>query len=233
MRRVCVTRPGSSFAYRLVMLRAAHEKARPAHRPGFRLPAGLIRVAGARRQAWRGRLGRERVHKRKAETESFGTHVVVQRCQRHKREHAVRYLPTTLQPARRRKLQAAYAEPTPAAAPAALSRLHRELRLVNASAAAGLTEGLKETRTLHRLGVFREVGTSFKTTTLLESVMARVEARSHRATRWRTSDPQQRWCAAALLALEAPFHRVTGHAQLPLLHRARRRTMPHSIELAA
>jgi hypothetical protein len=39
-----------------------------------------------------------------------------------------------------------------------------------------LAEGLEKTLTLYRLGVFPELGTSFKTTNLLESVMARVEA---------------------------------------------------------
>ena len=48
----------------------------------------------------------------------------------------------------------------------------RELTLVNESAARSLEEGLEETLTLHRLGIFRQMGTSFKTTNLIESVMA-------------------------------------------------------------
>lgn len=51
----------------------------------------------------------------------------------------------------------------------------RELTLVNESAARSLEEGLGETLTEHRLGVFPELGISFKTTNLIESVMARVE----------------------------------------------------------
>jgi len=69
-----------------------------------------------------------------------------------------------------------------------LDRLHRELRLLNESAAASLAEGLEETLTLHRLNVFPELGVSFKTTNLIESVMARLEAKTQRVTRWRTSD---------------------------------------------
>ena len=42
-----------------------------------------------------------------------------------------------------------------------------------ASSAASLLEGLEETLTLHRLNVFRELGVSFRTTNLIESVMAR------------------------------------------------------------
>jgi transposase-like protein len=144
----------------------------------------------------------------------------VQRCQWHKRENVVSYLATHDQAAWRRKLQAAYAHATYADAKRALDRLVRELRLVNESAAASLEEGLEETLTLHRLNVFPELGVSFKTTNLIESVMARLEARTHRVTRWRTSDQKLRWCAAALRAMERQFRRVKNYQQLPLLKHA-------------
>ena len=59
---------------------------------------------------------------------------------------------------------------------------HRELRLVNESAAESLAEGLEGRLTLHRLGVFAELGVSFKTTSLFETVTARFEATPQRAT---------------------------------------------------
>jgi transposase-like protein len=144
---------------------------------------------------------------RSAVHDVFGP-IPVQRCQWHKRENVVSYLGKTAHVAWRRKLQAAYAQPTYADAKRALDRLARELRLVNASAAASLAEGLEETLTLHRLGVFRALGISFKTTNLIESVMARLEARTRRVTRWRTSDQKLRWCAASLFAMEKQFRRV-------------------------
>ncbi len=49
-------------------------------------------------------------------------------------------------------------------AKAALMRLHKELSLLNTSAAASLEEGLEETLTLHRLGLFQLLGVSLKTT---------------------------------------------------------------------
>jgi putative transposase len=156
---------------------------------------------------------------RAAVREVFGD-VPVQRCQWHKRENVVSYLAKREQPTWRRKLQAAYAHPTYAAAHRALERLHRELRLVNESAAASLAEGLDETLTLHRLHVFAELGVSFKTTNLIESVMARLEAKTHRVTRWRTSDQKLRWCGAALWAMERKFRRVKNYRHLPLLHQA-------------
>ena len=71
---------------------------------------------------------------------------------------------------------------------------------MNESAAASLAEGLDETLTLHRLTVFTELGISLKTTNLIESVMARLEAKTRRVSRWRTSDQKLRWCASALWA---------------------------------
>ena len=146
--------------------------------------------------------------------------VPVQRCQWHKRENVVSYLELAEQAEWRRKLQAAYAHPAYADAKRALHRLHRELELRNASAAASLAEGLEETLTLHRLGVFPELGVSFKTTNLIESVMSRLEARTRRVTRWRTSDQKLRWCASALWAMERQFRRVKGYRHLKLLRTA-------------
>ena len=157
---------------------------------------------------------------RAAVAEVLGPRAEVQRCRWHKRENVVRYLAKGEQPGWRRKLQAAYAHPTYAAAKRALLRLRGELAERNVSAAASLAEGLEETLTLHRLGVYPEVGTSFRTTNLIESVMARVEERTARVDHWRTSDQKLRWCASALRALEAQFRRVKGYDKLPLLAKA-------------
>jgi transposase-like protein len=156
---------------------------------------------------------------RAAVRDVFGD-VPVQRCQWHKRENVVSYLAKHEQPTWRRKLQAAYGHSAYADAKRALDRLHRELRLVNESAAASLTEGLEETLTLHRLNLFPELGVSFKTTNLIESVMARLEAKTRRVTRWRTSDQKLRWCASALWTIERQFRRVKNCRHLPLLKQA-------------
>jgi putative transposase len=169
---------------------------------------------------------------RAAVREVFGE-VPVQRCQWHKRENVVSYLAKQDHPTWRRKLQAAYAHATYADAKRALERLHRELRLVNESAAASLAEGLEETLTLHRLNVFPELGVSFKTTNLIESVMARLEAKTRRVTRWRTSDQRLRWCASALWAMERQFRRIKHHRQLPLLKKALQNTLSLTKSAAA
>jgi transposase-like protein len=169
---------------------------------------------------------------RAAVQDVFGD-VPVQRCQWHKRENVVSYLPKTEQAGWRRKLQAAYAHPSYGDAKRALQRLERELRLRNESAAESLREGQEETLTLHRLAVFPELGTSFKTTNLIESVMARVEAKTRRVARWRSSDQQRRWCAATLQHIERQFRRVKGAKHLPLLITALRPTMQSSDSAAA
>jgi len=159
--------------------------------------------------------------------------VPVQRCQWHKRENVVSYLSKQDQPAWRRKLQSAYAHAAYADAKRALDRLYRELRLKNESAPASLAEGLEETLTLHRLNVFPELGISFKTTNLIESVMSRLEARTRRVTRWRTSDQKLRWCGSALWAMERQFRRVKNYRHLYLLKQALQETLSITNSAAA
>jgi putative transposase len=175
---------------------------------GFTTPKGLLVVLDGAKGL------------RAAVREVFGDDVPVQRCQWHKRENVLSYLTKAEQPVWRRKLQAASAHAGYDDAKRALHGLVTELRVLNESAARSLEEGLEETLTLHRLAVFAALGTSFKTTNLIESVMARVEAKTERVDRWRTSDQKLRWCAAAVLAAEQQFRRVKGCAHLALLERA-------------
>jgi len=83
-----------------------------------------------------------------------------------------------------------------------------------------LDEGLEETLTLHRLGLFPSLGTSLKTTNCLESLNSLVEQRVAKVDRWRTSDQKQRWLAAALLDIEPRLRRLKGFRALPLLRTA-------------
>jgi hypothetical protein len=105
----------------------------------------------------------------------------------------VSYLATQDQSTWRGKLKAAYAHPVYADANRARERLCRELRLLNESAAASFAKGFEETLTLHCLSVFTQLGVSFKTTSLIESVTVCLEAKTRPVTRWRTSDQRRRW----------------------------------------
>src|SRR6202165_2989451 len=149
--------------------------------------------------------------------EVFGTAALVQRCQWHKRENVIAYLPDRHRAMFRRKLQAAYDQPTYDKAKRALGKVRAELALLNVSAASSLDEGLEETLTLHRLGVFQQLGTSLKTTNTLESIHARVESRTAKVDHWRNSEQKQRWLATALLDLEPRVRRIRNYRGLPLL----------------
>jgi len=157
---------------------------------------------------------------RKAIQTVFGDHGLVQRCQWHKRENVLAYLPKRQRAMWCRKLQAAYDQPTYVEAKAALLRIRQELRLINESAVASLDEGFEETLTLHRLGVFAVLGRSLKTTNCLESLNALLGQRTDKVDRWRTSDQKQRWLAAALLDIEPRLNRIAGFRALPVLRQA-------------
>lgn len=153
----------------------------------------------------------------------FGRQAVVQRCQWHKRENVVRYLPKTQQATWRRRLQQAYERSTYAEAKAALLRLRQELRPVNLSAVTSLDEGVEETLTLHRLGLFGTLGRSLKTTNCLESLNAQLGQITDKVDRWHTSEQKHRWVASALLAIEPRLRRIKGYRHLPQLQAALQR----------
>jgi transposase-like protein len=165
--------------------------------------------------------------------EVLGTAALLQRCQWHKRENVLAYLPERHRPTLRRKLQAAYEQPTYEAAKRALGKVRAELVLLNASAVTSLDEGLEETLTLHRLDVFRELGMSLKTTNALESIHARVESRIAKVDHWRNSEQKQRWLATALLDLEPRLRRIKNFRALPLLRAALTRQIEGTKKSAA
>ena len=157
--------------------------------------------------------------------EVFGRAAVIQRCRWHKRENVLKYLPESKRPAMRRKLQAAWQQPSYEQAKAALMRTRSELALMNQSAARSLDEGLEETLTLHRLGLAEELRLSFATTNVIESVQAHVGRLTDHVDRYRNSEQKQRWVATALLEIEPRLRRVRGMKHLPTLRAAFQREM--------
>lgn len=152
--------------------------------------------------------------------DSFLGQALVQRCQWHKRENIVGYLPKNQQALWRSRLQSAYSRPTYQEAHGALMRLHRELDSMNQSAAASLAEGLEETLSLHRLGVFGILGSSFKTTNCLENVNGQIQERVSKVDCWKNSNQRHRWLATALLDIEPRLYRVKGYRHLEKLREA-------------
>ena len=157
---------------------------------------------------------------RAAVRKAFRGRALVQRCQWHKRENVVSYLGKHEQVVWRQRLQRAYNRPDYNEAIGALETLHRELDERNQSAAGSLAEGLDETVTLHRLGLFGVLGRSLKTTNGLESVNALVEERCAKVDHWQNSSQRQRWLATALLDIEPRLRKVAGYRHLPKLRAA-------------
>ena len=151
---------------------------------------------------------------RKAIAEVFGDHAAVQRCQWHKRENVVAYLPKSDQKRFRSRLQQAYEQPTYAEASRALKGVRGQLKLINESAVRSLDEGLEETLTLHRLGVFQELGISLKTTNCLESINSQVARFTGRITYWKNSNQRHRWVASTLLEIEKRLRKIKGYSAL-------------------
>ena len=154
---------------------------------------------------------------------AFRKRALIQRCQWHKRENVVSYLSKGEQGSWRKRLQRAYNRPEYTLA--ALEQLHGELEERNQSAAGSLEEGLEETLSVHRLGVYGVLGRSFKTTNCLESVNALVEERCAKVDHWKNSSQRQRWLATALVDIEPRLRKVVGYRHLPKLREALKREL--------
>ena len=144
----------------------------------------------------------------------------IQRCQWHKRENVLSYLPKNHKATFRKKLQRAYEMPNYQEAKIELEKVKKELLILNKSAAASLEEGLEETLTLHKLGIFENMGRSFKTTNCIENLNRGVSSYVNRVCKWKNSDQRHRWVASALMMMEPNFKTVEGFKQLPLLRLA-------------
>jgi transposase-like protein len=154
---------------------------------------------------------------RKAVDKVLASKVLVQRCHWHKRENVVRYLPAGRQAEFRRKLQNGYQQPTYEKAKATLKKVRAELGTINRSAVSSLDEGFEETLTLHRLGLFEELGPSFKTTNCIENLNSLVGQRTNKIDCWRNSEQKHRWLATTVLEIEPRLRKVRGHRYLPRL----------------
>jgi transposase-like protein len=132
----------------------------------------------------------------KAIRETFPGYALIQRCQWHKRENIVGYLPKSDRRKWRRKLRRAYRKPTYEEAKSALTDLHAELQEVNRSAARSLEEGLEETLT-----------------PLVEEYVDNVK-------RWHHSEKRARWFALGLLEAEQRMNRIAGYEDLSRLRDA-------------
>ncbi|MDZ7361115.1 MAG: hypothetical protein ONB46_10360 [candidate division KSB1 bacterium] len=84
---------------------------------------------------------------------------------------------------------------------------------------------LRITKSGNRLGLFKELGGSLKTTNSLESINAQVERMTREVTRWRNSDQRQRWLASALLEIGPRLRKIKGYRYLPQRQQAWQRAL--------
>jgi len=159
--------------------------------------------------------GSKGIHKAIAEV--FLACGIIQRCHYHKTENVVSYLPKGMQTIWRAKLRAALRQTRYEAALHALEKLVAELHNINPSAETSLKEGMEETLSLHRLGLYAELGKSFSSTNCIESVMSQLGQYTDKVDRWRGGAHIQRWAAAGLLALEPRLQKIRGFRYLNLL----------------
>jgi putative transposase len=142
---------------------------------------------------------------------------VTQRCQLHKIRNVEGYLPKTLASTVTKKMRAAYRDPDPLHAEAALEALARSLDKAHPGAAGSLREGLTETLTVNRLGVPPTLARTLRSTNAIESMIEICRDHSSNVKRWRDGQMALRWCAAGMAEATKQFRRVNGHLHLPAL----------------
>jgi putative transposase len=157
---------------------------------------------------------------RKAIEDVFGPYAVVARCQWHKRENVVRYLPESEQDKWRTRMTAAYRITDYTQSKEKLFQIREELAKVNLSALGSFDEGFEECLTLHRLGLAEHFHESFSTTNCIESLNSLIRRFTGHVTYWRNSEQRHRWIAVALLEIEQRMARVKNAKNLPLLQLA-------------
>jgi transposase-like protein len=157
---------------------------------------------------------------RKGIKEALGEKAHIQRCQWHKRENILSYLPESEKSKFRQKLTNAYKMATEEQALKELTKIGAELRLINESAYTSLQEGLEETLTVHKLKVTPLLRKSLATTNPIENLNSLVGQYTDRVDNWKNSSQRQRWVASALNEIEPELRRLRGYKDMEKLRDA-------------
>jgi transposase-like protein len=145
----------------------------------------------------------------------FGKHVLIQRCNLHKRRNVTDYLPTARRKAIDRRLAAIFAAEDPDAAIAEAKRLANDLRRDHPDATRSLLEGLDEMFTVARLGIHGALRRTLTNTNCIESMISTVRVVTGRVKHWRDGDMKKRWIVTGMLEAQRSFRRVRGCHQIP------------------
>lgn len=156
--------------------------------------------------------------------EVFGSNVLVQRCQIHKKRNVLDKLPESARAAVGLQLEEIWSCHNPKVAQAKLELLARSLEAQkHTSAARSLREGGRDLLTSCILGVPPALLATVTNTNVIESAFSLHESTSHRVKRWRNGKQFLRWVAAGLYRAERAFAKLTDAESLSKLAQALRR----------
>lgn len=154
---------------------------------------------------------------RTAIRDKFGQEAVFQRCQEHKIRDVQAYVPFKERERYRSLLLAAYNTRSYKQASDRLQKIRLKLSLVSEQAEKSLVEGLEDTLTLHRLGIWGGLKDSLKTTNIIESTFASLRRKTANVSNWQDEQQVNRWMAQGLLQIEQRYRTVQGHRTLTKL----------------
>jgi len=150
----------------------------------------------------------------KAVKKVFDRYAVIQRCHWHKRENVLSYLPEEKASSYRKRMNKAYRQENYEDAKRELKDILDDLKVDNMGACRSLQEGLEDTLTLHRLGLYEDFGRSFATTNAIENVNSQIEKYLRKVKHWKTSNQRYRWVASALYEIEQRMRKVNNYKKL-------------------
>jgi putative transposase len=154
---------------------------------------------------------------RKALKDVFGTDLLVQRCQVHKKKNVADYLPKEKRETITRAMSEAYNAEKYDVAKRLLNNLINKLNKDYPQAARSLEEGLEETLTLHKLKAHMEIRKSLGTTNPIESLNSGIKNITRRVKRWRNSNMVIRWVGTAIMESEKNFRKINGYRHIDAL----------------
>jgi transposase-like protein len=154
---------------------------------------------------------------RKAIRDTFGTRVLVQRCQEHKRRNVLAQLPKKLHISVNKVMHDAYRSTSKAVAKRRLMQLVSRLETDHPGAAASLKEGLDETLTLKDMKLPETLERTLSTTNPIENLNGSIRRIQRRVKRWRDGAMVRRWAVLGILEAQKGFHKLRGHKGMPIL----------------
>lgn len=173
--------------------------------------------------------------------EVFGSNVLVQRCQIHKKRNVLEKLPESAREAAGLQLEELWSCHNPKLAQAKLEQMARSLEVQKyTSAARSLREGGQDLLTCCILRVPPALLATVTNTNVIESAFSLHESTSHRVKRWRNGKQFLRWVAAGLYRAERAFARLSDAESLAKLAQAltrhteaRKKSATSPVKLAA